>query len=398
MEFRSIFSNVFGKAKDETGNQKMTRLNLLNSYENVFTEYHNPLFDDVSVRTCVNVLANHCSKLKPLHIRRQGGKISPQDTNLDYLLSHRPNPRMSTADFLKKIAVKTTLFGNCFIYIARDDSGNVVSLNPLDYTKLDLKEVDNEIYCEFSFSRNKITVPYSDVIHVRGDFADSEVLGDTPTNSLLQKLQLLDVCEKSLANVAKNSTAMRGYIKSSVQIKDKDQEKVIQTFNALANNNGVGFLDADYDYIDLSKTPVAADTDQLKFVRSDIYSYFGMNEAIVNGSYNEMEFKSFYESKIEPFALALSQEFTQKLFTARERGYGNEVIFAGNRLQYASDKDKVRMIYQLLPQGVLTINDALELLNMPPCQDDEVGNKRFMTKNNDRANNIAGTLKGGENE
>ena len=56
------------------------------------------------------------------------------------------------------------------------------------------------------------------------------------------------------------------------------------------------------------------------------------------------------------------------------------------------------MIYKLLPQSVITINDALEILNMPPCDDPELGSKRFMTKNNDASENVAGTPKGGENE
>ena len=91
MEFRNMFQSIFGGAKDESNNATMTNLKMLNSYENVFSEYHSPLYDDITVRTCINTIARHCSKLQPKHIRRQNNQITPQDTALDYLLAHRPN-------------------------------------------------------------------------------------------------------------------------------------------------------------------------------------------------------------------------------------------------------------------------------------------------------------------
>lgn len=394
-----MFGSIFGNAKDESNNQTMVNLKMLNSYENVFSEYRSPLYDDITVRTCINTIARHCSKLQPKHIRRQNNQVTPQDTALDYLLSHRPNALMSTSEFLKKIVVKIYTYGNCFIYIQRDDAGNIKSLTPLDYSQMTLKEIKGDVYCKFEFANgNKITVPYSDVIHIRGDFGNSEILGDSPVVALKDQLKLLDVCKKSLANTVKNASAMRGYLKYNVPVKEKDQIKAVESFNSIANANGVGVLSDEAEYVDLARTPVSADNEQMLFVRDDVYRFFGISEPIIDGSYNYDQWQSFYESVIEPISLQLSLEFTHKIFTDRERGYGNEVVFGGNRLQYASLNNKVDMIYKLLPQSVITINDALEILNMPPCDDPELGSKRFMTKNNDASENVAGTPKGGENE
>ena len=397
MEFRNMFQNIFSGTKDESNNATMTNLKMLNSYENVFSEYRSPLYDDITVRTCINTIARHCSKLQPKHIRRQNNQITPQDTQLDYLLSHRPNALMSTSEFLKKIVVKIYTYGNCFIYIQRDENGNIKSLTPLDYSQMTLKEIKGDVYCKFEFANgNKITVPYSDVIHIRGDFGNSEILGDSPVVALKEQLKLLDTCKKSLANTVKNASAMRGYLKYNTPIKEKDKEKAAEAFNTIANQNGVGVLSEEAEYVDLARTPVSADNEQMLFVRDDVYRFFCINTAIIDGSYTYDQWQSFYESVIEPISIQLSLEFSHKIFTDRERGYGNEIIFGGNRLQYASLQSKVDMVYKLLPQSVITINDALEMLNMPPCDDPELGNKRFMTKNNDQANTIAGTSKGGE--
>ena len=94
--------------------------------------------------------------------------------------------------------------------------------------------------------------------------------------------------------------------------------------------------------------------------------------------YTENEWNAFYESVIEPIAVQLSLEFTSKIFTDRERGFGNEIIFTANRLQYASATTKIALLRDLMPYGLLTINEGREVFNLPPVED---GDKRVQTLN-----------------
>jgi hypothetical protein len=95
-------------------------------------------------------------------------------------------------------------------------------------------------------------------------------------------------------------------------------------------------------------------------------------------NYSEEEFNGFYESVIEPIAIQLSLEFTAKLFTQRELGFGNKIIFESNRLQFASNTTKVTVIKELMPLGLLTINESREILNLSPVED---GDKRLVSLN-----------------
>ncbi|MFP3467901.1 phage portal protein, partial [Leifsonia sp. SIMBA_070] len=72
-----------------------------------------------------------------------------------------------------------------------------------------------------------------------------------------------------------------------------------------------------------------------------IYSFFNINEKIIQSKYNEDEWNAFYESEIEPIARQLSEEFTRKIFSRTERGYGNKIIFEASSLQYASMQTKL---------------------------------------------------------
>ena len=131
-------------------------------------------------------------------------------------------------------------------------------------------------------------------------------------------------------------------------------------------------------YTPIENKPVILDADQAREVKSKIYNYLGITEPIVNSSYTEDQYSAFYESTIEPIATALSQEFTAKLFNSRELAYGNSILFESGRLQFTSNATKVQLIKELMPMGLLTINQALEILNLPSVTD---GDKRLQALN-----------------
>ncbi|GJM84335.1 hypothetical protein HMSSN139_68310 [Paenibacillus sp. HMSSN-139] len=52
------------------------------------------------------------------------------------------------------------------------------------------------------------------------------------------------------------------------------------------------------------------------------------------------------------------------MFTDRERGFGNEIVFESNRLQYASLTTKLNLM-QMVDRGAMTPNEWREALNLP---------------------------------
>ena len=70
----------------------------------------------------------------------------------------------------------------------------------------------------------------------------------------------------------------------------------------------------------------------------------------------DQEFMSFYENVIEPIAIQLSYEFTFKLLTPREIGYGNRIDFVANLLQYATLQTRETIGGGMFDRGALTIN------------------------------------------
>jgi phage portal protein BeeE len=113
--------------------------------------------------------------------------------------------------------------------------------------------------------------------------------------------------------------------------------------------------------------PSVTDAQTLKQLREDVYRYFGVNEKILTSDYNEEDMEAFYQSKIEPFLIALSEEMTRKVFTRREQDLGNAIIYESNRMGYSSNKTKLNMV-QLVDRGILSPNELRQMFNMAPYE------------------------------
>lgn len=107
-----------------------------------------------------------------------------------------------------------------------------------------------------------------------------------------------------------------------------------------------------------------------------LYSFFGVNDKIVQAKYGEDDWNAYYESEIEPVAQQMSSEYTRKLFTRRERGFGNRIAFGGTDLSFASMSTKLALM-QMVDRGAMTANEWRRVLNLPPIEGGDVAVRRL---------------------
>ena len=95
------------------------------------------------------------------------------------------------------------------------------------------------------------------------------------------------------------------------------------------------------------------------------------DEVLQNKAFGD-SWSAFYEGAIEPFAVQFSEVMTKMLFTLREQTQGNLVMLTANRLQYMTNADKLNVSSQLVDRGVISINDAREIWNLPPVEGGDI--------------------------
>lgn len=381
MEFRNLLSTIFGNTKPPIN---LENAQLINSFNSLITNYNSEIYNDLTVRSCVDTIARHVSKLKPVHIIKDEDGRHLQSTTINSLLNSRPNIYMSTADFLYKVTSQLLYYGNAFIFLQKDTQNNIIGFYPIDFATCELKEVNNALYLKFNFYTGKtIAVPYTDIIHIRRNFSSHDFLGQDAYQPLQETLSNLFKARRSISNKVENSGKISGVLKIKGNVGQENWITQAKTFakNFMSFSNdtgGIAAVDSSTDFVPITNKVESAEDTQLKYLQSEVYSYFGLTEAIVSGNYTETEWQAFYESIIESIKIQLSQEFTAKVFTDQERKYGNLIDFNSNRLTYASTANKVSMVKELGALGLLTTNEARELFDLPPVED---GDRRLVSLN-----------------
>lgn len=382
VNLRSLFQLIFGRPRPEPAG--MTYLKLLAGQSATFTPFSGSAYDSDVVRAAVDAVARNAARLRPMHIRRVGGEIQHVRSNLERLLAFRPNPLMDAYSFYYKVVTQLYLEHNAFIWPDWRD-GQVHALWPI-CSSVDVLEDrgGTGLYARFRFlSGEQKVVPYESLIHLRRFYHRHDIFGDNSDRALRQMLELVTTSDQGIINAVKSSGLLRGILKFMNILKPEDRKRerdqFVQDYLSVASEGGVAAIDQKMEYIPLNTQPQMVNPGQMKLIRDKVYQYFGVNEAIVQSTYTEDEWNAFYESVIEPLALQMSLEFTAKLFTPREIGHGNEIVFEANRLQHASMRSKLALV-QMVDRGALTPNEWRATMNLGPIEGGDKPIRRLDTQ------------------
>lgn len=376
----AILDKIFKKREKTVA----TAVQIINDSTTLFTAFGGDAYSNDIYRGAVDAIARNIGKLKGGHVIRYADHDKVEgDCKLNRLLQVRPNPYMSAYDFLYKLATHYYLYNNAFAFLEHDDQGELTGIYPITCTSVQiLSDLCGNLYCLFYFKSGKqALLPYRDIVHLRRNFNRDDILGDD-NSALHPALELAHTQNEGIISSIKSGANIRGILRftqimSPTKLKE-EKEAFIADYLQMGNDGGIVAVDQKAEYTPIESKPVILTAEQTQEVKKKIYSYLGIAENIVNSNYNEDEFAAFYESVIEPFAVALSMEFTAKVFTDREQAFGNSIMFESGRLQFTSNATKVNLIKEIMPLGLLSINQALEILNLPAIQG---GEKRLQTLN-----------------
>ncbi len=381
-ERRSLFDFIFGRRPASSTPTAVQSLKMMNGFVPSFSQIADSYDSDV-VRSAIDAIARNAAKLKPKHIRRVNGQITTMNSNVEYLLSVRPNPYMDAYTFWYKVITQKYAQNNSYVFVDWDETGQARGFYPINASQVEFLESQNQIFVKFAFlGGQQVTLPYQDVIHLRRFFYKNDLYGEPNHKALMPTLELIHTTNEGIVNAIKSSANLRGLLKFSAMLKPEDmksqRDAFISDYLDISNNGGIAATDAKAEYIPLNSDPKLVDAKQMEVIEDKVYKYFNVNVAIVKSDYTEEQWNAFYESVIEPNAIELSLEFTAKLFTQRERGFGHEIIFEANRLQYASTTTKITLVTNLMDRGVLSMNEVREIFNLAPIEN---GDKRIVSLN-----------------
>lgn len=366
-------------------NVTKTRFEMIEDRGNGFYAWNGSIYKSDVVRACIRPKVKAIGKLIPQHIRDntlEGFKVNPEP----YIrfLYEEPNPYMSGQVFREKMATQLALNNNAFALLVRDENGYPREMYNIPCVGVEASyNSQGELFLKFTNKNGKIvTYPYIDIIHLRQDINENDLFGDSPREALLPLMEIVSTTDQGIVKAIKNSAVIRWLLRfrSNMRPEDVTQKtnEFVNNFLDVSNSVGAAGVDTSTEAEQIKPNDYVPNAAQIDRTITRIYNFFNTNEKIVQSKYTEDEWNAYYESEIEPLAMQWSNEDTRKLFTRRERGFGNKIIYSANNLQYASMSTKLGL-QAMVDRGALTPNEWREVLNLPPVADGDKPLRRLDT-------------------
>ena len=386
-----IFNRKEVRKKEKLEQAIKDYFRVLNAYSPVFRTFEGSVYEMEQTRAAIHAFANHASKLVAT-VKGAAASDSFKD-----MLKYQPNPLMNTSQYLYRIATYFKASNTSFIVPLYDKYGTITGFYPLNTDKCEIRqdkdgtaylryEIKDGVYAAIELERagRMVNMQY-----------DSEIFGAS-NRCMLPTMQMIAQQSQSVLEGAKNAASLRFMARIATVLKPDQLKEERNRFNeenlGADNNNGVLLFDEKYEDVkQITSTPYAVPDAQMEQIRQNVFDYFGVNANILQNKFTSQEWEAFYEGAIEPFAVQLSQVHTGMVYSVRQVGFGNEILWTGDRLHHMSTQEKTTLIATLFDRGFITHNEGREILNLAPV---DGGDKFYIRKEYEETGSVEDDGKG----
>lgn len=364
----SFFDKLLGNVKARR--ELSASYKLLTTYQPHFRRFSGKLYEMDAVRSALDAIARHISKLEV----KIDGAAQPK---LQTIIKKRPNPIQTWSQFMARTVTILEMQNSVILIPILNRSMEVTGIwSVLPSRCRLLEDKTGKKWIEYKFSNNELGAMELDRCGILTKCQYEDDLFGESNIALDDALDLAVMQRQGIKEGIKSAATFR-YMARSTNWKDpedlaQEQENFTKR-NLSADKGGFLLFPNTYDNIQqISSKAYTISVDDQKYIKESVNDYFGVNEAIIQNTAAGAQLDAFFDGKIEPFAIQLEQVMTKMLFTDTEQGYGAKVHVTANRLQYMSTGDKINFIAQLGDRGMITINEARELLNYTAIEGGDV--------------------------
>lgn len=365
--------------------EKKEVLQMVTTWGENYYAWNRRLYDSDIVRSCLRPKVKAVGKLVGKHIRDGDGglKVNPE-ANIRFLLSE-PNPHMTGQQFQEKVATQLCLNNNAFILIIRDENEKPMQLYPIPCVSCETVYQGSELFLKFYYRNGKSGIfPYSQIIHLRQDYNEGDIFGDSPAKAIAEMMEVIGTIDQGIIKAIKNSGMIRWLLTFTSAMRPEDikdnVENFVKNFLSIESDTfGAAGTDAKAKAERIEPKDYVPNALQTEKTVNRIYSFFNTNEKIIQSRWTEDEWNAYYEAEVEPLAIQLGNTYTIRLFSRKERGFGNRIIFESSNLQCASLQTKLGF-QAMVDRGAMTPNEWRATMNMAPIPGGDVPIRRLDTQ------------------
>lgn len=356
----------------------LTYAHMLSGTTPIFSQFGTDIYASDVVQQAINCIVQEMKKIRPIHVKTIGLDLVPVNPSHIQRVLRRPNPLMTTSEFMEKIIWNLHLNYNSFVYKTFDSKGKLSGLYPLQPIRVDFLETPmGELFVEMHFRNGSSQViPYSKILHIRknysvNDFMGGNQFGEPDNSALLKTLDLNHTLLEGVAKAMKSSFAVNGVVKYNTMVDRANMPEKIKEFEKQLrdSNSGIMGMDLQAEFVPITRDIQLVDEATLKFIDEKILRHFGVPLPILTGDYSKDQYEAFYQKTLEPLIIGISQVFTDGIFSEGELDHGNEIQFFTSELIFMTMDQKIEMIRLLGDAGELYSNEKRKAFGLVPLME-----------------------------
>ena len=344
---------------------------------------------EITYFTCLKTLSEALGKMPCYLITAQKERIQGHDTG--YFLNTSPNNYMTPLQMFTFLEYNRNHYGNGYCYIARLPNGKIRGFYPLDSRAVQIW-VDNtqaevtarRYYYRYTDGQNgKIYwLNPEDVLHVKSWVTEqSGLAGKSVREILASAFAGAKASSRFLNDLYQKGLTANAVVKYIGDLNRDEQGQLLDRIEEQARENGrrlislpVGF---DIQRLDLSLSD-SQFAELKKYSALQIAGAFGVEPIYLNdyskSSYanSSMQSLSFYINTLLYNISIYEQEMNRKLLTRAEIDAGKGFKFNVAVILRGDPTQQADVLQKMVQSGIYSVNDALSLLDRPPCENGDV--------------------------
>lgn len=362
-----LFEKIFGNRKDAAASLSQGEFKTLTAYTPVFSSSTGAAYENELVRAAIHARANHISKLKVEFTGRGSAKLKRMEV--------APNEFQTWSQFLYRLSTILDNDNTAFIAPRKGADGHVIGLYTVLPRRAKIVERNGDAWLTFEFREGKFATEKLNNIGVMTKFQYQRDFFGESNSALDSTMKLIDIQNQGISEGVKSAATYRFMAQVNNFTNNADLAKERKRFDdEHMNGMGGGLLLFPNRYSNIQQVnakPFVVDAEQMKIINQNVYSYFGVNDDVLQNKAVGDSWSAFYEGAVEPFAVQLSEVLTNMLIMCGELNENGSVMATANRLQYMTNNDKLNVSAQMADRGIMNRDEIREIWNLPPLPNGE---------------------------
>ena len=291
------------------------------------------------------------------------------NNDISYIFDTAPNNNMTPYIFWRTVTAQKETYGNAYVYIKRNNIGEVVELNILDPSKVSIYlDKSGEVYYK-PYNDKNIYLHNLDILHFSSIYV-SGYKGISFLECLRNQLELKEhvikisseQMEKSIKAGATLKLPSNLSMEKMKEYKEQFEKSYSQGFNGLiVLDSGMIFEQIKYDVNDLKQSDIN------KITAKEVSSVSGLPLFMLgegeSSRYVNMEHQTidFIQNCIAPEVVLIEQELNRKLLSEQQIKEGYYFKFNINALMRSDMSSRSKFYREMVSMGAMTLNEVRSL-------------------------------------